>query len=50
MAESLREEMQEAGTVKTLVWKAIMNEIIAAIRRLEITGDLQFILPDDEEN
>jgi len=49
MADSLREEMQEKGSVKTADGEAAMNLIIGAIRELEQAGDLELIVPDEDE-
>lgn len=48
MSDSLREEIAEAGDIKAKVAEAAMGDIIAAIRNLESTGDLQFVMPEPE--
>ena len=50
MGDALREEIQEAGTVKPKTAEAAMSGIVAAIRRLEAQGEIEMILPDGEED
>jgi flagellar motor switch protein FliG len=52
MADSLREEMTERGTVALLDGETAMTAVIAAIRRLELAGDIQLnvqVEPEKEE-
>lgn len=49
MADGLREEMEEAGKVSAKDSEEAMNEVIAAIRRLEEAGELALIQPETEE-
>lgn len=41
MADSLREEMEERGAVDLIKGETAMTAVIAAIRRLELAGDIQ---------
>jgi len=49
MAENLREEIEEKGTVKITDGEAAMNAIVAAIREMEQTGELELIIPEEED-
>lgn len=49
MADQLREEVAEAGTVKPTDAEAAMNAIVAAIRELEREGELQLITPEESD-
>ena len=49
MADNLREEVQEKGAVKTAEGEAAMNLVVGAIRELEQAGDLELIVPDEDE-
>jgi flagellar motor switch protein FliG len=51
MADALREEMQERGTVTLVDGETAMTAVIAAIRRLELAGDIQLTVqlePEDQ--
>ncbi|SPF75621.1 Flagellar motor switch protein FliG [Aliiroseovarius pelagivivens] len=48
LAEQIREEMEERGTVKPAEGDAAMNEIVAQIRTLEIEGEITLITPDED--
>lgn len=50
LAESVREEVEEKGKVKARDGEAAMTEVIAAIRAQEQAGELELIVPgqDDE--
>lgn len=50
MADQLREEIEEAGKVKPADAEAAMSEIVAAIRRMEQSGDLALIVEDEDED
>lgn len=47
MAEGLREEMGEAGTIKPADGEAAMSAVIAEIRELETAGEIYFVAEDD---
>ncbi len=49
MADQLREEVEEAGTVKTTDAEAAMADIVAAIRQMEQNGDLLLVVEEDED-
>lgn len=49
MADQLREEMGDAGTVKPAEAEEAMSAIVAVIREMEADGDLQLIVPEEEE-
>ena len=49
MADALREEMEERGAVALLEGEAAMTAVIAAIRRLELAGDIQLNVQDEPE-
>ncbi|WP_458877241.1 flagellar motor switch protein FliG [Arenibacterium sp. CAU 1754] len=49
MADNLREEIGEKGTVKPRDGEAAMNAIVAAIRQLEQSGEVTLITQDDED-
>jgi flagellar motor switch protein FliG len=48
MADSLRDEISEAGTVKPKAGEEAMTAVILAIRSLEDTGELEMITDDEE--
>lgn len=48
MADSLRDEISEAGTVKPKAGEEAMTAVILAIRSLEDTGELEMITEDEE--
>lgn len=48
LAEQIREEMAELGTVKPAEGDAAMNQIIAQIRALEASGEITLIAPDED--
>jgi flagellar motor switch protein FliG len=50
MADALREEIGEAGTVKTKDGEAAMSEVVAAIRALQSSGELTLLSEDPEED
>ncbi len=47
MADQLREEMAELGSVKQKDGEAAMNAVIAAIREMEAAGEILFIAGED---
>lgn len=49
MADQLREEMDERGTVKLAEAEAAMAEIVQAIRSLEASGEITLIQPEEAE-
>ena len=49
MAGQLREEMEEAGTVRAEEAEEAMGEVVTAIRTMEQTGNLQFVEPEPPE-
>lgn len=49
MADRLREDMQETGTVKPKLAEAAMADVVAVIRRLEAEGEIEMILPESGE-
>jgi flagellar motor switch protein FliG len=49
MADNLREEVTEKGTVKPADGEAAMNTIIAAIRQLEAAGTIELIYPEEDD-
>tara|TARA_R110002072_G_scaffold22400_29_gene78586 strand:+ start:492 stop:1562 length:1071 start_codon:yes stop_codon:yes gene_type:complete len=49
MADQLREEITEAGTVKPADAETAMSDIVAIIRQMEQSGDLLFVIEEDEE-
>jgi len=49
MADNLREEVEEKGTVKTAEGEAAMNMVVAAIRELQQAGELELITPEEPE-
>ncbi|MGM9401729.1 FliG C-terminal domain-containing protein [Aliiroseovarius sp. KMU-71] len=49
LAEGIREEMVERGTVKAPEGDAAMNEVIAQIRLLESEGEITLITPDEDD-
>ncbi|WP_146343803.1 flagellar motor switch protein FliG [Falsiphaeobacter marinintestinus] len=49
MADNLREEIGERGKVRKRDGEAAMSAIVAAIRALELAGDLTLIVPEDPE-
>ncbi len=49
LAEGIREEMVERGTVKAAEGDAAMNEVIAQIRLLESEGEITLITPDEDD-
>ena len=49
MAESLREEMEQLGEVKSKAGEPAMDEVVAAIRRAATTGEITIKLPDADE-
>ncbi len=49
MAEGLREEMQEAGTIKPKDAEAAMTSVVVTIRELADNGEIFLIAKDDED-
>ena len=49
MAETLREEIAEAGTIRARAGEEAMTEVVNAVRRLEAAGEITLKNPDDEE-
>jgi flagellar motor switch protein FliG len=49
MADTLREEMAEAGTIRTRAGEEAMTEVVNAVRRLEAAGEITLRSPDDED-
>ncbi len=49
MADNLREEVEEKGTVKMAEGEAAMNNVVAAIRQLEQDEELELIVQDEVE-
>jgi flagellar motor switch protein FliG len=49
MADNLREEITELGRVKARDGEAAMTSVVAAIRTLEQAGELELIVPEEEE-
>lgn len=49
MAEGLREDMAAVGKLRPHEIDEGMKEVVAAIRRLESTGELTLVLPEPEE-
>jgi flagellar motor switch protein FliG len=47
MAEQLREEMDNLGTVKPAEGEAAMNAVVSAIRELEAAGEVLLIAEDE---
>src|SRR6056297_2338233 len=47
MADALRDEIEELGSVKPRDAEAAMTQVISAIRRLEAAGELTLIKPSD---
>jgi flagellar motor switch protein FliG len=50
MAEALREEIQDLGTVKPRDGEEAMTQVVNAIRQLEAAGEITLITPDEEED
>ncbi len=50
MAESLREEIGEAGKIKQKLGEEAMNMVIAAIRELESQGELTLIVEEEDDD
>lgn len=48
MADNLREEMGEAGTIKTKDGEAAMNAVVSAIRQQADAGEITLITPEEE--
>ncbi|WP_166461862.1 FliG C-terminal domain-containing protein [Paracoccus alkanivorans] len=49
MADGLREEIADLGTISSEEAEAAANEVVATIRRLQMDGELKLILPKDDE-
>lgn len=50
LAESMREEMEALGKISTRDAEAAMDEVVAAIRRMEASGDLFLIAQESDED
>lgn len=50
LADSVREEVEEKGKVKARDGEAAMTEVIAAIRTQEQAGELELIVPEQDED
>ncbi|WP_137701975.1 flagellar motor switch protein FliG [Marimonas lutisalis] len=50
MAEALREEIGEAGKIKPKDGEAAMTEVVAAIRDLQVAGEITLLSDEDEED
>lgn len=50
MAEALREEMQELGTVKPRDGEEAMTQVVNAIRQLEAAGEITLISPEEDDD
>lgn len=49
MADNLRDEIGEKGAVKEREGETAMTAVVAAIRRLELAGEIELITPEPEE-
>lgn len=49
LAEALREEMGEAGKISDSAGEEAMNAVIGEVRRLVEEGELQLIMPEEDE-
>lgn len=49
MAANLREEAADLGVVRGRDGENAMTSVVAAIRRLEVAGDIRLIVPESEE-
>lgn len=49
MAESLREEIAEQGSIKQKDGEAAMTQVINAIRQLEANGEITLEIPEEED-
>lgn len=50
MSDALREEVEALGKVKPKDGEAAMTDVINVIRTLEASGELQLIVPEEEED
>lgn len=50
MAETMREEIGTAGKVAAKDAEEAMNEVVAAIRRMEADGELFLIAPETDDD
>jgi flagellar motor switch protein FliG len=50
MADALREQVGEKGTVKVKLAEEAMAAVVQAIRTMEAAGELQLVMPDDESD
>jgi len=50
LADTLREEMQELGSVKPKNGEEAMTQVINGIRRLQAAGEITLVQPGDEED
>ena len=49
MADQLREDITEAGSVKPADAETAMADIVTVIRQMEQSGDLLLVIEEDEE-
>jgi flagellar motor switch protein FliG len=49
MADQLREDVADAGVVKPSDAEDAMSAFVAVIREMEVDGNLQLIVEEDEE-
>jgi flagellar motor switch protein FliG len=50
MADALREQVREKGTVKPKLAEEAMGAVLQAIRSLEASGEIRLVLPDDSDD
>lgn len=48
MADALRDEIEERGTVSDREGERAMKDIIAVIRQMEADGDIKLVIPEDD--
>lgn len=48
MADALRDEIAEQGTISPKDGEAAMNEVVNVIRRLEADGEIKLVVPEDD--
>jgi flagellar motor switch protein FliG len=49
MADALREEMEELGSIKPKEGEEAMTQVVNAVRRLAAAGEITLIQPDEDE-
>ncbi len=49
MADSLREEISEAGTIKAKAGEEALGAVVAAIRQLESAGEISLLTEDEDD-